>query len=268
MLRFGVVHNYILKIYAGASKLLRDAATDVSSRNKGIKEKFRKIANVFLNSNLMSAQVAAYHLLSLPLSKMSRRCIFINISLIKERVSTKSDKLLNKMEKESTDIYMPDIFQKYSSRAHTLENVCLADYAELYSKINKTKNDDSYDEEIFESRKFPAILRYRQYKLTKDENNYYREQLLLFHPWRNELSEVGNVIIIIHKPVYDAVFHVIESNRQNYSVLGDEVLDSAMSEVQSQYEDLIHEEEEDFIADRPPPEQQIDIFQQKGTALP
>ncbi|XP_026682548.1 uncharacterized protein LOC113469223 [Diaphorina citri] len=49
------VVNYLSKAEAGLSKFLRQAAKDIESGNISLKEKFRKIGNVFLNGSLMSA---------------------------------------------------------------------------------------------------------------------------------------------------------------------------------------------------------------------
>ena len=59
--------NYISKTDAGLSKLLREAASDIEDGNITIKQKLQKIAKVFINGNLMSAQEAVYYCLSLPL---------------------------------------------------------------------------------------------------------------------------------------------------------------------------------------------------------
>jgi hypothetical protein len=78
--------NYISKIDSGMVSLLREAASDISQGIGNSRDKLKKIANIFLNSNLMSSQEAAYHVLSLPLSKSSRSTVFINTSRINERV--------------------------------------------------------------------------------------------------------------------------------------------------------------------------------------
>lgn len=99
--------NYVAKIKSGLSKLLRDAAADVEAGSNSLRDKFKRIANVFLNANLMSAQEAAYHVLSLPLSKMSRQCVYINTNPINERVlMLKSEKELAKLDKDSSDVYV------------------------------------------------------------------------------------------------------------------------------------------------------------------
>lgn len=94
--------------------------------------RMRKISNVFLNGSLMSAQEAAYFLLSLSLSKSSRKVQFINTSPIEERVvmlKKKSD--LEKLDPDSDDVYMADIVKKYCNRSKKLD-VCLAEYVALY----------------------------------------------------------------------------------------------------------------------------------------
>ena len=107
-----------------------------------------------------------------------------------------------------------------------LQRFCLADYVSkvdvVYPKGNKLpetieyRNDDSIsdenssdenseDEEMVENgntasdlihiakngtkykyRKVPKVIRCFGYNQTKDPENYYREQLMLFMPWRNE----------------------------------------------------------------------------------
>ena len=47
--------------------------------------------------------------------------------------------------------------------------------------IHIAKNGTKY-----KYRKVPRVIRYVRYNQTKDPENYYREQLMLFMPWRNE----------------------------------------------------------------------------------
>ena len=41
-------------------------------------------------------------------------------------------------------------------------------------------------------RKKPKIIRYVKYNQKVDSENYFREQLLLFYPWRNEEKDLLN----------------------------------------------------------------------------
>ena len=50
--------NYVTKIEAGLSKLLREASDDIENGNLDLKQKLRKIANVFINGNALTSQEA------------------------------------------------------------------------------------------------------------------------------------------------------------------------------------------------------------------
>ena len=157
------VVNYVTKIDAGLSKLLRDISEEKNNQN--LKEKFRKMANLFLNFNLMSSQEATYNLLGLPLSKNSR---IINTSPKEKRTKMiKLNKELNKQSEYSTDIFQKDLIEKYSERKSHFDE-CLADFASKFSSkyIHKEfDNEDleNIDELKLEKRNKPAILRFRKY---------------------------------------------------------------------------------------------------------
>ena len=51
--------------------------------------------------------------------------------------------------------------------------------------IHVAKNGTKY-----KYRKIPRVIRYVRYNLKKDPENYYREQLMLFMPWRNEQKDL------------------------------------------------------------------------------
>ena len=80
------MRNYITKIDAGLSKLLRQSVENVLNGNLELKSRLRKIVNTFVNANVLSAQEAVYHILSIPLSQSSRNCVYINTIPIHERV--------------------------------------------------------------------------------------------------------------------------------------------------------------------------------------
>ena len=142
----------------------------------------------------------------------------------------KAKAVLDELPAESTNIESDNIVQRYSKRPRQLQRFCLADYVSkvdvVYPKGNKLpeaieyRNDDSIsdenssdenseDEEMVENgntasdlihiakngtkykyRKVPKVIRYVRYNQTKDPENYYREQLMLFMPWRNEQKDL------------------------------------------------------------------------------
>ena len=79
-----------------------------------------------------------------------------------------------------------------------MENICLADFTALYKatkgdtyEVSSNEDDNEYDiRNTGNIRKKTLILRFRRYKFNHDPLNYYREQILLFLPWRNELNEI------------------------------------------------------------------------------
>ena len=142
----------------------------------------------------------------------------------------KPKSVLDELPAESTNIESDNIVQRYSKRPRQLQRFCLADYVSkvdvVYPKGNKLpetieyRNDDSIsdgnssdenseDEEMVENgntasdlihiakngtkykyQKVPKVIRYVRYNQTKDPENYYREQLMLFMPWRNEQKDL------------------------------------------------------------------------------
>ena len=181
--------NYISKVDTGLSKLLRETANDMTDGNTSIKEKLRKIANVFINSNVMSAQEGAYHSLGLSMSKSNRKVIFINTNRKEDRVvMLKSEKALKDLDEDSNDVIMEDIISKYSNQLEQLENTCLADYAALYlpqsKNYNFNENEDADDDndDIIKQRRKRLVIRYRRYNINQDPENFYREQMMLFLP--------------------------------------------------------------------------------------
>lgn len=86
--------NYVTKIDAGLSKLLREAANDIENGNLSLRDKFRKIANTFINGNVLSSHEAVYHCLSMSLTRCNTAEIYINTVPSDQRVrmlKSKSD---------------------------------------------------------------------------------------------------------------------------------------------------------------------------------
>lgn len=269
------VTSYVLKPFSGLAKVLREASDDCANGYLDPRERLRKITNVFLNCNLMSAQEAAYHVLSLPLCKKSRKCIFINTNPISERIrilkSNAALKKSNEMQPDSTEIFADDAFKKYTMRNKKYNDICLADFIANHTKKTKNAtNDDEIDndintddinEERYRNRQQSAIIRYRIYKLHQDPINYYREQILLFLPWRNEKTEVEN---IDHPVVYKKNESIIETNRKLFAIISDEELDDTWEKLMN---DLENENKINDTLETDKIEYPVDIFEQGGCKL-
>lgn len=92
--------NYISKSEKGLSKLIKDAADEIKKGNQPLQQQLRTIVNVFINKTEISAQEIAFHILSMPLSKCSKQCVYINTSPSNERCHLlKSKKKLEELAK-------------------------------------------------------------------------------------------------------------------------------------------------------------------------
>ena len=221
--------GYISKSQRGMSAQLDAAAKEARKGNLDLKKQVRHIGNVFSNCVEVSAQEAVYLDLQIPLTKCTRDVVFINTSVPEERIFLLKPKAaLDELPAESTDVESDSVIQRYSKRPKQLSKFCLADYVSkvdiIYPKGNKVpekvndKNDDdrgdssssnesedSLDDDNsqcsdllyrtkngikYKKRKVPRIIRYVKYNKKKDPENYFREQLMLFVPWRNEQKDL------------------------------------------------------------------------------
>ena len=221
--------GYISKSQRGMSEQLDAAAKEARKGNLDLKKQVRHIGNVFSNCVEVSAQEAVYLDLQIPLTKCTRDIVFVNTSVPEERIFLLKPKAaLDELPAESTNVESDNVIQRYSKRPKQLSKFCLADYVSkvdiIYPKGNKVpekvndKNDDdrcdsssSNESEDslgdvnsrgsdllyktkngtkYKKRKVPRIIRYVKYNKKKDPENYFREQLMLFVPWRNEHKDL------------------------------------------------------------------------------
>jgi hypothetical protein len=146
--------------------------------------------------------------------------------------------------------------RKHNPHLHELgaDNVCLADFACLFSPARKGKsagddvNDDALEEadpegdaaetedpvssgRLFEQKRYTKrrrekSLRYVHYKLHDNSEAYYREQLLLYYPWATEAADPVRIsasedayLLASHTTFesrYIAVRNELEMNRKRY----------------------------------------------------
>ena len=122
----------------------------------------------------MSAQLAIYLILFIPLYHYSRSFAFMNTSPLQERAFVlKTQQQLQKLDKESMDVMCKSIIDKYIDRPKSLEDICLAEFVANYNHI---KNKISIQ-------KKSEIIRFVHYNQFKDLEIWSREQLLLYVPF-------------------------------------------------------------------------------------
>ncbi|PIK47899.1 hypothetical protein BSL78_15229 [Apostichopus japonicus] len=125
---------YMSKSQRGMSLLLDQACKEAREGNSDVRKQVRIIGNKFVNAVEVSAQEAAYLLLQLPITTISRSIVFINTSPCEERTFLlKSKEKLEEMNPDATDIECGNVLKRYATRPKILEQWSLVDYV---SKLN------------------------------------------------------------------------------------------------------------------------------------
>ena len=259
--------SYITKGQRGMSKLLEQASKEANSGNKDIVNKVRHIGNKFLNAVEISAQEAVYLVLQMPLRRSTRDIQFINTSNPDERTFLlKTLDKIKELPDNSTDIES-DVIKRYQRRPRQLQDYCLADFvawfngvkdSNLYGIVNdnhitdlpEIDFNDNFDDQPLESeesdfvdtveipmrgrmklvkRQKPKIIRSVRYNKKKDPENYYREQIMLYCPWRNEEKDILNNCQT-YQERYNQVETIVCKNKQQYEHHAD-ILEQAIQDM-------------------------------------
>lgn len=172
--------SYMTKMDTTLTKALKQEFKACINDNSSTLDRLKRMGTTLLHTQQISSQQAIYICLSLPLSTSSRDHQFINTAEPSERtLLLKRRHILETMPSTSTDIFCSDIIQKYADRNISLQNVCLADFVSKYTMVRNN----------YRLRKNNKIIRYIKYNKEKDPHNYYREQCLLYLPFRNSEQE-------------------------------------------------------------------------------
>ena len=206
--------TYITKAQRGMSMLLFNATKEVKEGNMDIRNQVRSIGHKFLTHVEVSAQEAVYFVLQLPLKNSPRDVVFINTSPENERVVVlKSLKIIQNLPDDSTEVETTSIVKRYADRPRQLEETCLAEFCSWFKVEYKGKLvtvDHQEESESLQSettlqkeqylcedgttlkrRRRPIVIRYVRYQQQIDSENYFREVLMLFYPWRREANIIG-----------------------------------------------------------------------------
>ena len=267
--------SYVTKGQKGMSLVMEKACLEARNGNMDLKESVRHMGNAFLNGVETSQEEAACLLLGIPITQMSREVVFINTAPIEERTFLlKSMDEIKKLDPESTDVISSNMITTYQKRSQKhFSKYTLADFvAEITIKFPNVKtredyygpNTDDYplEEEceedsdgivllqykngiIFQRRQVPRIIRYVNYNKNKDKENYYRERLMLFWPWKNELQDLRGEHNT-YEESYKAHRKEITINQKKYEEYND-ILEEAVEEAE---ENCDSDDEEDDNSDQ------------------
>ena len=258
--------SYITKGQRGMSKLLEKASEEAKLGNQTLLSQIRHIGNKFLNSVEISAQEAVYLVLQMPLRRSSRDVVFINTSNPEERTFLlKSKDQINALPDNSENIESDNLIKRYQRRPNQLKHVCLAEFAAWYncvhhkSKQSNTENpndflaecdfdpnvdDDFSDDEQIDlnqkeyqlkggltlvKRSTAKVIRSVRFRKANDPENYFREQLMLYAPWRNEFKDLLGTCKS-YLQMYESLEHLILKNKQQFEFQSD-ILDKAIEEI-------------------------------------
>ena len=250
---------------------------EVKSGNRDITQKVRHIGNKFLNAVEISTQETAHLVLQIPMRRSTRDFQFMNTSHPDERtfLLKKSDKI-KELPDNSCEIESDNIIQRYQRRPKQLENICLADFVTWFYCVKDNESDTVYgdkfdigsddfmpeafdddpynmDEQQREQQELkmkggmklfkrtkPKIIRSVRFHISKDPENHYKEQLMLYSLWCNE-----NTDLLRDCETYQARFNQLNElvlcNRQNYEYHS-EILDKAMEDLDNDHlENMIYD---------------------------
>ena len=251
------VAAYMTKSENAMGELLKQTCREY--KDDDIKTMLRRLGSVFLNHRELSAQEAAYRILSIPMKKLSRKVLFVNTDSQAERTAVlKPKKDLQDKDDLDEDIFQKNIVIRYAARPDCLEDVCLADFAANYTvSYNEMEEvDDSVPQILDEheeagqdapfqaaypksimlkngmgrmhKRRREAVIRFRKFNSAKDTNNFYRAKLMLYLHWRDEESD-----LIANYSDFATHYHAIAENIQENEgrfTMNLELIDQAIHE--------------------------------------
>lgn len=117
------------------------------------------------------------------MSKSSRRVQYIPTTWPHERTKVKKSSQQMKMEKlcdQSKNIWKKNLIQKYEERPKELMLITLSEFVAYYYCNSNGE---------FVRRKFPKVIRYRNYD-SKDKSEHIREMVLLYYPFQNKEIDI------------------------------------------------------------------------------
>ena len=86
-----------------------------------------KIGSAFLDHREVSAQEAAYRVLSMPMKQLSRSVVFVDTNAKKERIAVlKSDDMLKQLDDDDPNVFQKSLIDRYQHRPEQIRDMCLA----------------------------------------------------------------------------------------------------------------------------------------------
>ncbi|XP_046971063.1 uncharacterized protein LOC124538105 [Vanessa cardui] len=194
------VVEYVNKHNRGISNLQRQIIDIMDEHPEfDIVDITKKMSIDILQSVEMPAQEAAWYLLREPMAKSSVVTVYIPTVFPTERARIrKSMKELEALDDDCTNVWKENWLDKYEKRPEELRDVTLAQFVAKYylnTKGTYTKRDTA------------KIIRYRNYDMADNYNDYRREMVLLHVPFQSEENDIiaENKFIQIYEDNKDTI---------------------------------------------------------------
>ena len=245
------VCSYFTKDETECSQAIINAAKEAKATNMNVQDGLRKIGAAFLSSREVSSQECVYRCMpELWLRKIFPATVFVNTDLPDKRLRvTKSQQDLEELDDESTDIFKSNIIERYTLRPLNIpavNDLCLAEFVAYYYKEYKKENSETIDaqpqvltdsaieaqhldndslpdvvrlmntNEKMKRRKIKAVVRYHTPNKQKEPELYFHHLLMLYYPWRDERTLVGDDNTYVSKFYELNVKNIIEHNRKMF----------------------------------------------------
>lgn len=173
----------------------------------------------------------------------------------------KSVDTLKSMDPNDKIVTVPDVFERYEGRTD-MHDVCLADFAAMFTECKDSKGE----KKIFQ-RSLPRVIRYVRYSHKKDPSNFFREQCLLFFPWRDEQFDIENQNC---QKLYEENIIIVRQNQSKYVTITDDEIDELFKNLGD--DDDEHNDNDESVEYKGEHLQEqsedVDILAQSGIAKP
>ena len=211
--------QYVLNAYACIMKtnramgeLLKRVANEASTED--LKAQMKKVGSAFLTHREVSAQEAAYRILSLPMKQLSRTVVFVDTNPRSDRVAVLKDYDALKELDDDPNVFHKSLIDRYVHRPQSLESMCLAEFAATFVTNYKHTDDiasdtcndvlpctstvdqkpaqitltDGFGKMTMRPR--PAVIRFHRYNMEAERSNWFRAKLMLYFPWFDEATDL------------------------------------------------------------------------------
>lgn len=271
------VIEYIGKSQKGISKLMREIVESFksSSANLTVQQQLSRLGSSFAKAQEISAQEAVYTCLGLKQSNTSTGHIWINTSHPDKRTRILKSKAQRKnLDPQSTDIFQGCLIEHYPLRPEHFKNLTLAEFAAEYEIVTKkapteqcdssSNDDDNSDDEtenveiigdtkligkekFLHKRRKRKIIRYVKFNLEKNADDFNRERIMLFHPWRNEKKDLLDVNC---KEIYDKNYEDIHRLWKQFNKINeDDLTEEIINDVQEESDGRTNDNTNDWVPD-------------------